>query len=80
MIELIAAQKRLTRKFNKTFGFLIAMYVIYATPYYALHLVDMFEIPGLMNQLSMFTFIGLLGLTCKWAIDILMMVNKNNCI
>ena len=77
-MELIGAQKRLTRKFNKAFGFLVAMNVVYATPYYALHLVDVVQIPGLMNRLSMLTYIGLWGSTCRWAIDILVMVICQN--
>ena len=76
IMGLMDAQKRLTRKFNDAFGFLVSVYVVYASPYYALHFIDMVETPGLMNQLSMPTYVLPLGFACKCAIDILVMVRK----
>ena len=78
MFQLIQEHKRLTYKFNRAFGLLVAVFVVYGSPYYSLHFVDMFEIKGLMNQLSMFTFVAMLGLCCKWAIDILLKVWKRD--
>ena len=74
VFELIQAQKRLTRKFNEAFGLLVSVYVTYCSPFYSLHFVDMFSTPGTMNLLTTFTYVGVLGVACKLAIDIAILV------
>ncbi|CAG7730847.1 unnamed protein product, partial [Allacma fusca] len=50
ILELIEAQRKLTLKFNKTFGLACCFYSLYCSPYYAIHVIDMFNLPGFMNR------------------------------
>ena len=79
ILEFIRAQKRLTRKFNRAFGLLMLAYAGNSLPYYALHTVDMFEVVGIMNILSMVTWLIFLALAVRWAINILVMVRQYAC-
>ena len=74
ILEFIKAQKRLTRKFNRAFGLLMLAYAANSLPYYSLHFVDLFQVVGMMNVLSMVTWLVFLGLSIRWAINILVMV------
>ena len=76
--ELIKAQKEITRTFNQAFGFTVSISVLYCTPYYALHIVEMFNTPGVINTITTLTFVVVLGVACKLAVDINVLVSWAN--
>ncbi|CAG7820310.1 unnamed protein product [Allacma fusca] len=61
VLEMIDAQKRVTIKFNRTFGLILTMYSMYCSPFYAIHLIDMIGSPGFMNRYSNGLYLLYLG-------------------
>ncbi|CAG7828849.1 unnamed protein product [Allacma fusca] len=61
VLEMIDSQRRVTLKFNRVFGLVLSVYSLYSTPFYSIHVIDMFNLPGFMNYYSIIIYLLYLG-------------------